>query len=387
MKIEIISIGTELLVSDIIDTNSAYISRVLREIDISLTSKVTVGDNVEMIADVMRVALRRADAVLTSGGLGFGDKDYTRQAISLVSGEPLIDFEHDVPGCAFLGDDGQYGKGIMLSLPEGMLICLPGNRRELAYLLEADVLPFLQQRIEAIAKVSAWLFLRTVGVMESSLKQELADIAVGSNHRITFHSFAGQTDIRIWAEHASQKMLDEELKYLRGIIMDRLGDHIFGSEKDLLEQVVYDALKRNGYSLAIGECYTSQVLSRAMRTVSDSPDVVQSTAVESHEALAKELNLEPLDPDHLAQWCRHAAQALLAARKTTLSLIVFNHVTQGGVQILVTLASEYGVSVTQRSFGGHPDNIHQWALTLGLAHLRRWLIVHAATPSLIYPNL
>jgi hypothetical protein len=59
-----------------------------------------------------------------------------------------------------------------------------------------------------------------------------------------------------------------------------------------------------------------------------------------------------------------------------LGLVIYNNVTQGGVQILVTLASPNGVSVTQRSFGGHPDNIDQWALSLGLSHLRRWLLAH-----------
>lgn len=387
MKIEIISIGTELLVSDILDTNSAYISRCLREIDISLTSKVTVGDDVEMIADVLQVALRRADAVLTTGGLGHGETDFTRQAIAKINGGKLIELDQESDECIFLGDKSQYGQGLLVQTPQGSLICLPGNRRELAYLLETDVLPFLRNQIQAISKVSAWVFLRTVGVMESTLKQELADISVGSNHRITFHSFAGQTDIRIWAEHASQELLDQELVSLKTTILERLGDHIFGSEKDLLEQVVFDALESSGYSLAIGECYTDGTILQAIEAVALGSDRVRLTAVNDWQTLADELDLEPLDLDHLAQWCRHAAIALLEAKQTDLSLIIFNNVTQGGVQLLVTLASEFGVSVTQRSFGGHPDNIQQWALTLGLSHLRRWLIVHESTTPLISPKL
>ena len=70
MKVEIISIGTELLVSDILDTNAAYISRSLREVNVSLTSKITIGDDPEMIADAFQVALRRADVVIATGGLG-----------------------------------------------------------------------------------------------------------------------------------------------------------------------------------------------------------------------------------------------------------------------------------------------------------------------------
>ena len=227
MKIEIVSIGTELLVSDIIDTNSAYISRCLREVDISLTSKVTVGDDLDMIVDVLKVALRRADAVLMTGGLGGGENDLTRQAIAKISDDDRVDFDSPQSHITIIGEDKQYGRGILVDLPDGVIIALPGNRRELAYLLEADVLPYLQNQIKIIAKESKWSFIRTVGMMESSLKQELADVAVGSNHRLTFHSFAGQTDIRIWVEHVSVEMLENELNRIREIIFKRLGDHIF----------------------------------------------------------------------------------------------------------------------------------------------------------------
>ena len=387
MKIEIVSIGTELLVSDILDTNSAYISRCLREVDISLTSKVTVGDDLEMIADAISVALRRADAVLTTGGLGSSENDFTRQAIAKITGEPIFQFDAPQENCVIIGEDKKYGRGLLLELPEGVLISLPGNRRELAYLLEADVLPLLQNKAKMIAKESKWSFIRTVGIMESSLKQELADISVGQNHRLTFHSFAGQTDIRIWVEHVSVDLLDNELQRIRQIIFERLGDHIFGSEEDLLEHVVYELLKKNKYRLAIGECYTNRVIAESFGNIVEDTDILDFTAVNDWKGLAVELNLGPLDPDHLAQWCREAAMAQLELKKSDLSLIVFNNVTQGGVQLLVTLASQYGVSVTQRSFGGHPDHIHHWALTLSLTHLRRWLIVHQKVVPDISPNL
>ena len=154
-----------------------------------------------------------------------------------------------------------------------------------------------------------------------------------------------------------------------------------------MEHVVYKLLLKSDYRLAIGECYTNQVIAKAIQNVAHDSDEIIFTAVNKWEDLATELQLEPLDPAHLSQWCRKAALTQLKVKNTDLSLIVFNNVTQGGVQLLVTLASKYGVSVTQRSFGGHPDHIHQWALTLSLAHLRRWLIVHEKTVPDISPNL
>jgi hypothetical protein len=78
----------------------------------------------------------------------------------------------------------------------------------------------------------------------------------------------------------------------------------------------------------------------------------------------------------LTRWCREAAERLKEKAAADIGLLVYNNITPGGIQLLITLASSSGVSVMQRSFGGHPDNIAQWASTLGMVHLRRWLLAH-----------
>ncbi|HEX6383481.1 MAG TPA: hypothetical protein VF177_02320 [Anaerolineae bacterium] len=103
--------------------------------------------------------------------------------------------------------------GLLLEEPAGTIICLPGNRREMAFLLETQVLPYLRQRASSQA-TSGWLLLRTVGIMESSLKQELADITLDPNYRITFDSFAGQTSIKLWAEVESEEPANQKLEHL-----------------------------------------------------------------------------------------------------------------------------------------------------------------------------
>lgn len=85
MKAEIVSIGTKHLLGDVLDTNSAYISRSLQEIGAELIYKVTVGDNLEHIAAALRIALARADLVLTTGGLGDQARDFTRQAVAVTT--------------------------------------------------------------------------------------------------------------------------------------------------------------------------------------------------------------------------------------------------------------------------------------------------------------
>ena len=375
MKVEIISIGTELLVSDILDTNAAYISRSLREVSVTLTSKVTIGDHPEMIADAFRVALRRADFVIATGGLGSGKDDFTREAITAVTQRSTTAEPPGIEGGKLLGDSEVGSTGIMLEEAEGVLVCLPGNRREMSYLLETEVLPYMRQQLSD-AVHSGWALLRCVGVMESSLKQDLADLNASSEHRITFDSFAGQTNIRLWAKANSPEKLKEKLQQLKAAVSQRLGDHIFGEEVDRLETVVLRDLMKNRLRLSLAECYTHGILNNTISPLSGASKHIHLHPAHTWDALANALKLENLTSDNLSQWCRSAANALRNQEDSDLSLVVYNNVSQGGVQILVTLASPHGVSVTQRSFGGHPENIDQWALTLGLTHLRRWLMVH-----------
>ena len=376
MKVEVISIGTELLVSDILDTNAAFISRSMREAQVQLTCKVTVGDNLEMIANVIRVGLQRADVVLTTGGLGSEEYDFTRRAISAVTGRHITSHLPGIAGATLLGGiNGQPG-GILIEEKTGTIISLPGNRREMAFLLETVVFPYLRARMPQQQLKSGYVLLRSVGIVESSLKQELAPFLNGSHHKITFDSFAGQTNIRIWAEAESEDTVQEELERLKIEVLSRLGDHVFGFEQDRLENIVYQALEKANVKLALAECYTDRILTQTLNQISSSNKLLTLLPTSRDHDLADYLQLEEVNLDNLSRWCRTAAERLLESSHTDLGLVVFNNVTQGGIQILVTLASPFGVSVTQRSFGGHPDNINQWAFTLGLSHLRRWLLVH-----------
>lgn len=375
MKVEIVSIGTELLVSDILDTNAAYVSRSLRDLNVDLSSKVTVGDDPDMIADVFRVALGRADIVIASGGIGNGRDDFTKQALAQVSGFDFDSETQEFENAVKLGEAQLNYFGLMVEQSDGVIFCLPGRRRQMSYLLETEVLPYLRQQLSS-DMVTGWALLRSVGLMESTLKQELVDMFPEAGQQITYDSFAGQTNIRIWSKAESEEKLQQALNSLRDQIIERLGDHVFGSETARLENVVLEALLENNKSITIAECYNHRVIFNAVSVLPNCDDTVMFMESQTWQGLADGMQLNDPTEDNLTQWCRQAAEKMMAKSKTDLGLIVYNNMTPGGVQILVTLASSNGVSVTQRSFGGHPDNIDQWALTLGLAHLRRWLLVH-----------
>ena len=307
--------------------------------------------------------------------MGSGKDDFTHQAITAVTHRANTPEPPGIQGGILVGNSEIGATGLMLEEDKGVLVCLPGNRREMSYLLETEILPYLRQQLSNDAQ-TGWTLLRCVGVMESSVKQDLADLAANSDQRITFDSFAGQTNIRLWAKANSEAALQEKLQALKTAVSQRLGDHVFGEEADRLEAVVLANLAKNGIRLSLAECYTHSILANTIAPLEGAKAHISLHPANTWKEMATALQLESLNPDNLSQWCRNAADALRSQANTDLSLMVYSNLTQGGVQILVTLASPNGVSVTQRSFGGHPENIDQWALTLGLTHLRRWLMVH-----------
>jgi len=375
MKVEIVSIGNDLLVGDVLDTNIAHLSRSLREIHVPLTCKVTVGEESEMIAEILRTGIERADVVMVIDGpvQKSGLQEVLRQMTGGEQGDTAVltyktiidDKPFDLPGQWFARDNS-------------LVICLPRDRREMAFLLETAVLPYLRAKLHeepTVEHVADWLLLRAVGIVESSARLQLADLAQQPDTRLTYDSFAGQTNIRVWAEGTTQLEVSEKLAHLKQEITARLGDHIYGEGSTRLEDIILQLLNRSGTRLSLAECHTGRIISNTLLALPGADKQIQVMPAESCADLAAALGIS-VSSDDLTGWCRMAASQLLKQTQTDLSLIVYKNVTPGGIQVVVTLASPAGVSVTQRSFGGHPENIDHWAFSLGLTHLRRWLRVH-----------
>lgn len=380
MKIEIISIGDDLLMSDVLDTNIAYVTRSLRENNLPITCKVTVGNNLDMLQNVLRHALTRADVVLAIHDAADKSTSLLRQAVA--------GFFPDAAGAAgVVGATVSHtaeisGKqvelpGIWVESLTGMIFCLPRDRQEMAIVLETAVIPYLRSRSPRAAKRKAdWRLLRAVGIVESSARSLLADMPLLPDCRVAIDSFAGQTTIRLTAEGRSDGEVEAKLAAMERGVMARLGGHIFGEAEVRLEEAMAQMLLASGKKLVLAECHTSRFIARTLSSLPGSDDYLSVIPTDSSVELATYLGIAQPAAD-LTGWCRNATQRLLHTTNGDISLLVYKNITPGGMQILVTLASPSGVSVTQRSFGGHPENIDAWAFSLGMAHLRRWLRVNA----------
>jgi nicotinamide-nucleotide amidase len=374
MKVEVVSIGTELLMSDVLDTNSAYISRSLQTVGAELIYKVTVGDNLERITEAFLVALERADVVFAIGGLGTAVNDFTRAAAAAATGLEYDSDNDDVVGATPIDVVPGYSAPFFIDRNDRLLFCLPGNRREMAYILETAVFPYLQRQQQL---KSGWVLLRTIGLMESNIREMLSDLSSEPNHKISFDSYAGQTNIRLSVEADNEQAIEEQLTNLNHQVRSRLGDHIYGEGNDRLEAAILNMLRLKKLRLAVVESNTSRFLTRALIQVPNYDTVVETFPFDHILDVAEYLNIPVLDAqEEFIRWCRHTTELLRLKQKTDLSLFLYKQANPGGEQLSSFLSSAQGVSVTQRSFGGHPENINQWACTLGLSHLHRWLLAH-----------
>jgi nicotinamide-nucleotide amidase len=264
MHAEIVIIGTELLLGELVDTNANRLAIALREIGLDLYYKTTVGDNESRITEVLNQALDRSDVIITSGGIGPTVDDLTRQAVANATGRKLIyspDLEAQIAARfrSFGREMGENNKrqayipegALPLSNPvgtapcflcedirgRGVIISLPGVPRELEYMLGKKVIPLLVERTGG-AKVTKIRILRTCAVGESNVDRVIGDLMRAKNPTIGLAAHAGQTDVRITAKADSEEQAAALIAPLEAEVRQRLGVAIYGVEKETVPDVI-----------------------------------------------------------------------------------------------------------------------------------------------------
>ncbi len=224
MHAEIIATGSELLLGEVVDTNSTYIARQLRDIGLNLYFKTVVGDNEARMVEALSIALNRSDVIITTGGLGPTVDDVTRPAVAravdraLVFRADLLDQiqarfrAYGVPmgennrRQAYVPDgatpiENPVGTAPAFSVEHNghIIISLPGVPREMEYLIEHAVLPYLKDKL-ALTDVIVIRTLHTVGQGESRIDEAIGDLETAANPTVGLSAKAGQVDIRIAAK-------------------------------------------------------------------------------------------------------------------------------------------------------------------------------------------
>lgn len=275
MNAEIVAIGTEILLGEIVDTNSAYITRQLRDIGVNVYYLTTVGDNLERIEGAIRIALSRADVVITTGGLGPTVDDMTRQAVANATNRDLEFrpelFEEIRERFRQFGSRMSENNRVQAYIPagsipvynrlgtapcfivesdQGTVISLPGVPREMKDLIQVTVLPYLRERTGGKGIIKA-LVLRTAGIGESQVDARIADLETWSNPTVGLAAHTGQTDVRITARADSEAEADELIAKAETIIRERVGEYIYATGTESLEETFVKLLREKGLRLAV----------------------------------------------------------------------------------------------------------------------------------------
>ena len=288
---EIITIGTEILLGEIIDTNSRYIARKLRDIGIDLYRTTTVGDNHLRIVSSIQEALKRCDLIITTGGLGPTVDDPTRDAIAEAVG---VDTEYHpelweqiesrfrrynrtptennrkqayIPRGA-LAIENPVGTApiFIVEINQQSIIALPGVPREMEHLLENTILDYLRTRYQLSGMIKARV-LHTAGVGESVIDNLIGDLEELANPTVGLAAHSGQVDVRITAKGASEAEADALIGQVEEELRHRLGKWIYGADEETLEGKALQALSEKGWSLVVIESGLSGELTQRLTAV------------------------------------------------------------------------------------------------------------------------
>lgn len=384
---EIITIGTEILLGEIVDTNAAYIARALRFSGIDLYRKTSVGDNVQRIAQAIRQALERSEIVITTGGLGPTIDDPTRDAVALALDmkteyrpelwEQIQDRFRRYERIPTENNKKQAyvpEKAIVIENPVGTAPCflvetdrntvisLPGVPTEMEYLMEHDVIPYLNRRYPdnhvLIMKV-----IHTAGAGESQIDELIGDLEELTNPTVGLAAHSGQIDIRIVAKAPSKAAAEAMIEPLRRDIHKRLEHWIYGEDGDTLEQVALSEISSQGWNISILECgLHGDLLSRLGKT-----EASRSSSGEPVYLGGEMLN-DPIEPAMLKTMVREFREVKGVSTALGVTLI-----PQGNKQqIHIVFVSPEGERELSRPYGGPPKNAPVWAVNQCLNLVRRF---------------
>jgi nicotinamide-nucleotide amidase len=407
MKAEIISIGTEILLGEIVDTNSAYIAARLPALGIDLYYQHTVGDNLGRLTSTVREAWERNDLVITTGGLGPTEDDLTREAIAAVLGEePRVEPELEtalrarfaqrqgnmpernikqawlIPSARSIPNPRGTAPGWWVERKDKIIVAMPGPPAEMTRMWEEEVAPELARRNPGTVLVTRTL--KTAGIGEGNLDEMISPLLKSTNPSIGVYARADGVHVRIGAKaptaSEAQALIEPVEKEARKI----LGPAIWGVDDDTLEKAVGRMLVERGLTLAAMESCTGGLLSDAITNVPGSSRYFRGGIVSYATEIKEAMGVDPAVIARHGVYSAETAIAMAGAVRERLGADIGIGITgvagpdpQDWVpvgQVYVGLVDEMGKSEsTNFLFNQGREAIKRRAVTQALALLRRHL--------------
>jgi len=410
MKCNVVAVGTELLLGQIVDTNSSYIGEQLAAVGIESHLQLKVGDNLARVVAAIRLALQDADAVIICGGLGPTHDDLTREALAEIMGVPL---EHNEQIAALIADlfakRNRYmapnnlqqaqvprgatiieqtrgtAPGLMCPVGEKVMYAMPGVPHEMHDMLARAVLPDLLRR-SGEASVIKSLVLRTWGESESALNERLDPIiheleSLGNPTLAFLASGWEGIKVRLTAKASSDKDADALLSIWEHKVRALTEDLVFGTNADTMESVVLNLLEERGWTLGLAESVTGGLVGGRITSIAGASRVFKGGVISyASDVKFDVLGVEagPVVSERAAMQMASGAQRVLGASVGLALTGVAGPDEQDGEPVgtlCVGVAFPNGQTFSTRSqLPGQRDQMRQFSVITALAFLRKLLL-------------
>jgi nicotinamide-nucleotide amidase len=372
---EIITIGTEILLGEIVDTNTRYLAKALRGLGIDLYRTSTIGDNSERIASSIKFAMKRAEIIITTGGLGPTVDDPTREAVARAF-DTDVEFREElweqilerisrygrkanenqkrqayVPkGAKALKNEVGTAPAFVMEAEDRIVISLPGVPKEMEWLLHNAVIPYLQARynLDEVIKVR---LVHTAGTSEAEIDEKIGDLERMTNPTVGLAAHTGVVDVRIAAKAKTEAEADSMIRDVESQVRERLGEIIFGVDEDSLQEAALRTASERGWKLVAVEAGLDGSLKRKL----ENTQAANLLWTESAEVLPGELPVQL--EKAMGRWNANAG----------LGVSIFPQDKAAELSLI----TPDGVKSRNLTFGGHPSLLRRWAINLALNWLRQ----------------
>lgn len=411
MIAEVVSVGTELLLGQIVDTNAAYLSQQLAALGIGVYYRSTVGDNLERAVFTVRQAVSRADFVFLIGGLGPTMDDLTRDIIAEVLEAPLV---RDDAVAVHLKEyfakrgatmvDSNYRQAMVPTggrpLPNvngtapGLLVekngktvfALPGPPNEFIPLFESQIYPYLLEKLGGERQVIRSRTLRVIGMGESLVEDTVKDLMNDANPSLAPYAKVGEVHLRVTAKAHTEAEADALTAERAQLVYDRIGNHIYGENNTTLEEAVVNLLRTKEKTVAVAESCTGGLLAGRLTSISGSSEVFGVGLVTySNEAKINLLQIPRAVISGVGAVSPEVGQAMaervreLAGADYGIGITGIAGPGGGSVEkpvglVYIGFAGPDGVTVTKNLFGGIRADVRHRSTQVALDLLRNALL-------------
>lgn len=419
LRASIVTVGTEILMGEITNTNTVWLTQRLNELGFDVLYHHTVGDNPGRLRHALEISLRDSDLIITTGGLGPTQDDMTKEVVcqvledELVMNEGWLDHLYEryaqrgrtmtdnnrkqalLPSrCRMLYNEVGSAPGFVLSDPaaEKTICCLPGVPREMKWLFTEKLAPVLRQMQGEEAEGGLVLrsrILRTFGIGESSLETELLDLIQGqTDPTIATYAKEGECTLRIASKRKTAEEAEAAIRAMIGQVRDRIGEYVYSDADEELVQVVGRRLIEQGIRLSAAESCTGGLFGAALTEVSGISAVFDRSLVTySNEAKMQELGVRAETLDRYGavseETAREMAEGVRRVSGSDLGISVTGIAGPGGGTdekpvgtIYYALASEQGTQCRKTLWDtGFRQFNRRYAVLNMLDMVRRWIMV------------